>query len=132
MRTGNLRINQLSDVGYKWYLDYLAAMDAKDVERYATYLSPSCSLTINNDKPVEGKGQICSKLSKFWKQLPDIEHDLLNIYGSDNAFMLEANNTYKMPNGNVSVRAVALTDRDEKGLVTSVRLSMDMSPVFER
>jgi ketosteroid isomerase-like protein len=129
MKTGNLRINQLSDPAYKWYLDYLAAMDAKDVERYASFLAPTCLMIVNNEKPIDGKGAICGVLSKMWKTLPEIEHDLLNIYGNDNCFMLEANNIYKTTGGNFVIRAVALTDRADNGLVTSVRLNMDTTPL---
>jgi hypothetical protein len=33
MKTSNLRVNQLSEAGCKWYLEYLDALDTKDVER---------------------------------------------------------------------------------------------------
>lgn len=35
MRTNDLRVNQLSPEGFDWYVSYLEAMDALDVDRYA-------------------------------------------------------------------------------------------------
>lgn len=39
MNTSNLRINQLADADYQWYLNYLAAIDDRDIARYAEFLA---------------------------------------------------------------------------------------------
>lgn len=131
MKTGNLRINQLSPKAYKWYLDYLQAMDSKNVERYGTFLADDCVMQFNNNAPVQDKGVIVEFLSDYWATFDSIEHDLLNIYGTDSAFVLEALNHYKRNDGNnVTLRAVAFTNRNEEGLATSVRLYTDTTPLF--
>ena len=131
MKTGNLRINQLSDADYRWYLDYLAAMDAKDVERYATFLADDCAMSFNNEPETTGKAAIVERLSGYWQSFGSVEHDLINIYGGRAAFMLEALNHYVRLDGKpVTARAVALTDCNGSGLVTSVRLYTDVGEVF--
>lgn len=131
MKTGNLRINQLSPKTYEWYLAYLEAMDSKNVERYGTFLADDCVMQFNNNAPVQDKGVIVQFLSDYWATFDSIEHDLLNIYGTDSAFVLEALNHYKRNDGNnVTLRAVAFTDRNEEGLATSVRLYTDTTPLF--
>ena len=58
-------------------------------------------------------------------------HDLLNIYGSDSSFVLEALNHYRRNDGKVvTVPAVAITDRNEAGLVTFIRVYTDTTPLF--
>jgi hypothetical protein len=42
MKTNQLRINQLSPEAYQWYLHYLDALDAKDVEGYTAFLAEGC------------------------------------------------------------------------------------------
>ncbi len=37
MRTDRLRTNQLSPEAYRWYLDYLGAMDRKDLDAYGAF-----------------------------------------------------------------------------------------------
>lgn len=128
MKTQNLRVNQLSPSAYAWYRDYL---DAKDVERYGAFLADDCTLVMNNAEPVHGKAAVLAGLAQYWGSFGGLEHDLLNIYGTDRAFMFEALNHYTRLDGQaVTVRAVALTDRDDSGKATSVRLYSDTAPLF--
>lgn len=131
MRTDNLRINQLSPKAYEWYLAYLQALDAKRVEQYSGFLADDCVMQSNNNDPVQDKAMIVQFLSNYWTTFDSIEHDLLNIYGTDSAFVLEALNHYKRNDGQaVTLRAVAFTDRNEAGLATSVRFYTDTTPLF--
>ncbi len=43
MRTDRLRINQLSPDTYAWYLAYLEALDAKDLDRFSAFLATAVS-----------------------------------------------------------------------------------------
>jgi ketosteroid isomerase-like protein len=128
----NLNINQLSAPATAWYIDeYLAAMDALDVERYGQFLADDAALSFNNAPPIVGKAAIMTMLTGYWSSFAGIEHDLLNIYGTDRNFVLEALNHYVRHDGKpVSVRAVAFTDRNADGLVAAVRVYADASPVF--
>ncbi len=131
MKTENLELNQLSEQAYVWYLGYLAAIDGKDVEKYGSYLADNCIMTQNNQEPVQGKAAILAGLTQYWKTFHTLTHDLLNIYGTDSAFALEALNHYERLDGRkVTVRAVALTDRDDAGLVKHFRFYTDVTLVF--
>jgi hypothetical protein len=46
------------------------------------------------------KGGGLEGLSWYWVTFGSLEHDLLNIYGTDSAFMLEALNHYTRLDGN--------------------------------
>lgn len=132
MKTDNLRVNQLSPAAYDWYRAYLQALDAKSLERYGTFLADDCVMQMNNDAPVRGKGAVLAALGQYWGTFGSLEHDLLNIYGTDTRFMLEALNHYTRRDGKaVTLRAVALTDRDAAGLVFSFRLYTNTTPLFE-
>jgi ketosteroid isomerase-like protein len=131
MRTDQLRVNQLSGEAYTWYLSYLGSMDALDLERYAAHLADDCVMMMNNDPPMEGKQAIVAGLERYWQSSKSVEHDLLNIYGSDANFCLEALNHYERHDGKrVTLRAVAFTDRNQQGQVTAVRLYTDTTPLF--
>ena len=131
MRTDNLRINQLTPEGYTWYLRYLNALDQTDVQAYGEFLADSVTLQMNNQEPVSGKRRVLEGLAAYWQGFGSLEHDLRNIYGTDNAFVLEALNHYTRLDGEpVTLRAVAFTDRNQSGLVTSVRLYTDTAPLF--
>ncbi len=132
MKTSNLRINQLSSEAYQWYLHYLEVLDSKDVGAYSACLAEDCLMQSNKSPAVEGREVIVQFLSGYWKTFASLEHDLLNLYGNDSAFVLEALNHYKRNDGKpVSLRAVAFTDRNTNGLITSVRFYTDVTPLFE-
>lgn len=131
MKTDSLRKNALSPEAYDWYLDYLAALDAKDIDRYGEFISDSVELQQNSEEPVSGKAGVLEGLAAYWQTFGSLEHELLNIYGSDDAFCLEALNHYTTAGGEpVTLRAVAFTDRDAHGSVTSVRFYTDTGPLF--
>lgn len=131
MKTDRLRINQLSQNTYEWYLTYLEAIDTKEVDAYIRFLAEECVMHSNNNPPVLGKAAIAQFLANYWKTFASLEHDLLNIYGSDLCFVLEALNHYKRHDGKaVTLRAVAFTDRSVTGLVTSVRFYTDTTELF--
>ncbi len=88
-------------------------------------------MQMNNADPVKGRDAILAGLSEYWKSFASVEHDLRNLYGTDQSFVLEALNHDQRHDGKqVTLRAVAFTDRDEDGLVTSVRLDTDTAPLF--
>ena len=131
MKTENLRNNQLSPEIYEWYLKYLEALDSCDIESYGKFLAPDCCVQSNNTPAMEGKEVVMQGLASYWTTFANLEHDLLNIYGSDSSFVLEALNHYKRNDGKaVTIRAVAFTDRNQEGLVTSIRLYTDTTPLF--
>ena len=131
MKTDNLRINQLSPKAYEWYLSYLKVLDGKDIDGYGTFLSDDCVMQSNNSPPTQGKVAILKYLSQYWSTFGILMHDLLNIYGNDSAFVLEALNHYQRQDGKtVTLRAVAFTDRNAAGLVTSVRFYTDTTELF--
>ncbi|OKH52700.1 hypothetical protein NIES2101_13760 [Calothrix sp. HK-06] len=132
MKTHNLKINQLAPEVYEWYLSYLEAIDNKDIEAYINFLADDCVMLPNNNSPVQGKATILQNLSHYWKTFSSLEHDLLNIYGDDLSFVLEALNHYVRLDGKrVTVRAVAITERNKQGLVSSFRFYTDTTSIFE-
>ena len=131
MKTDELKVNQLSPKAYEWYLDYLSAMDKLDIDAYARYLAEDCELQFGNNSIVKGKDNVVEALRAFWATIDGDEHNLQNIFGNDNNFVLEAFNTFKLKDGKtVTVPAVAITEKDSEGLVISVRLFMDVAPLF--
>ena len=131
MITSNLRINQLSPAQYATYLDYLQAMDNRDTKAYGKFLADDVVVQFNNEPPMTGKETALGGLGTYWQSFASIEHDLTNIYGTDRAYVLEALNHYVRHDGKkVTVRAVAFTDVNDGGLVESVRIYHDVSPVF--
>ncbi|TAI47831.1 nuclear transport factor 2 family protein [Flagellimonas allohymeniacidonis] len=132
MKIQNLNVNQLSADVYRNYLSYLKAMDEKDIETYGKFLADDVEMWFNNEQFGIGKETILKGLGEYWQSFVSIEHDLTNIYGTDKNYVLEALNHYKRHDGrDATVKAVAFTDLNYNGKVKSVRLYMDMAPIFK-
>lgn len=65
IRRDKLRINQLSERAFQWYLGYLNTIDDNDIKSYSSYLSDEYTLVINNNLPVNGKDQIIKHLTSL-------------------------------------------------------------------
>ena len=131
MKIDSLRLNQLDDETFQWYLQYLEALDAKDIEAYGAFLAPDVELVMNNADPVVGHEAVTGGLARYWQSFGALEHELLVLLGSSRSFVLEALNHYTTLDGrNVTLRAVAFTERAADGRVTSVRLYTETAPLF--
>lgn len=131
----NLRVNQLTPAGWEFYQRYLEVLDRYDVEGFAAFLADDVEVQFNNDDPLAGKQTAVAGLAGFWKSIQDMGytllHEPLNIYGGDDRYVLEALNHYDTDGRRVTVRAVAFTDRDASGQVTSIRVYQDLSPLYK-
>jgi len=133
IRSDKLRINQLSEKAFQWYLGYLNTIDNRDINSYGKYLSDDCTMQINNNPLINGKDQIINHLISLWASYKEDAHDLLNIYGTDSSISSEIVNHFTLRDGKeITINAVACTDRNEEGILTSVRLYADFSPLFSK
>lgn len=129
--TNELKINQISDEAFAWYLRYLEAIDSTNIELYGEFLAEDCEFQFGNQPKVQGKAAILEGLKQFWATYDGEEHILQGILGNDNYFALEAINTYKRKDGTeVSIPAVAVTERNDEGLAKSIRVFIDIAPLY--
>lgn len=127
----NLRINQLSAEAFAWYLHFLDALDARDITSYATFLSDDTTAQFDNMDVVRGKDAVIARLEPAWQQFTGLEHDLQTILGNDRSFGVESRNRYtRLDTKQVYINGAAFYDRNEQGLVSSVRMYTDMTPLF--
>lgn len=133
MRLERLAASQLTQEAYDWLLEFLSALEAKDPYALGARLAEHCTLQIDSDQPIEGRAAILNRLARFRSSFSALEHEPLNVYGTDKAFALEALNHYIRADGTaITLRAVTFADRDESGLVTSIRQYADTTALYIR
>jgi ketosteroid isomerase-like protein len=126
-----LKINQISNESFEWYQVYLKAVDSTDAQKYGEFLAEDCEFQFGNQPKIRGKKAILEGLKKFWETYDGEEHILQNILGNDKCFALEALNIYNRKDGTkVTCPAVAITERNDEGLVTSIRVFIDIAPLY--
>lgn len=128
----SVRINQLGPGTTEWLAALVRTLDAKDVDAYVAAMSDDVEVGFNNgDVSMQGRETVRAGLRDFWASFGTLEHEELNLYGTDRHLVHEALNHYTTLDGrSVTLRAVAWIDRDEDGLVTSLRVYSDQSPLW--
>lgn len=127
----SIRTNQLTESGSAWYFEYLQALDRRDLESILRFISEDASLQINNQLPLHGKPAITAALQRYWAGFKSIEHEPLAILGDDRLIAVEMLCHYKRLSGDIfTLPASSFKDRDSDGLITSVRIFADMTPIF--
>jgi len=128
----NVRINQLGHDATAWLTRVLQALDDKDVDAYTSFMADDVEVLFNNgDMAMRRRDAVREGLAAFWQSFGSLEHDELNIYGSDANLVHEALNHYTTLDGrSVTIRAVAWIDRNASGEITSLRVYNDQSPLF--
>ena len=129
-----LRINQLSDDAFEWYVRYLDALDCGDAEALRAYIHEDCIMQINDNLPLYGASVILGALKHNWTRFERIEHEPTNIYGSDRRFAVEMlwHFTRRDSSQRVTVPACSFVDRGDDGRACSVRLFANLAPAFEK
>lgn len=127
----SLKVNQLSPEGFGWYRRYLTAAASKSAETLSTFYDENCVFQINNSLPLYGRLVVRDMLIKYFAGFQTIEHELLSILGTDDAFAVELLLHYVLLDGsNLSIPGAFVSERNDAGLFKSSRLYIDNADVF--
>ena len=127
----NLEINQLSAPALDWYRRFMALYDAREIERLRAFVSPDCTLQVNNNVPIHGPDAMALVLHRLQARYRRIERELVNIYGSDLNFASEMLWHYtRLDEQRVTIPAAHFIDRGKGGLIESIRVYADTSPAY--
>lgn len=126
----SLKTNQLSMVGYNWFISLLAAIENKNFPRLSANMAEDCLFAFNDQPANQDKCSLIENFQKFRGQFESIDHQLLSLLGTDYSFSSESVITYRLADGTtLCIQSVAFVDRNELGLINSLRLYGDFSPL---
>lgn len=115
-----------------WHLQFNEALASRDLERYLGFLHDDCSLQINNEMPVYSKRAIKSSYAQYLTSFQALSYEIMNILGDDRKSVCELLYTYSCNDGSTEVVQTAyMVDRNEAGLLTSVRVYGNGARVFK-
>jgi ketosteroid isomerase-like protein len=118
-----------------WIDDYYADVDAMRLEPFVERHSDDAAVVFGNNPPAVGKEAIRAAIGGFWSMIGGMRHERRNLwFVNDGATaVLEVVTHYTTKGGaNVPVPCVSLLDRNADGKVTSLRVYIDLAPLFER
>jgi ketosteroid isomerase-like protein len=116
-----------------WVSDYYADVDALRLDAYVQRHAADASVVFGNNPPAVGHTAIAETVGGLFAALSGMRHEQRNkwfVDGGDTA-VVEVLVHYRTKGGaEVAVPAVSLLDRGPDGLVRSLRVHIDMAPVF--
>ncbi len=132
MILSSLRARSLSSAGLDWYVRLTTAAEVGDLDTFSTFLNEDCEYQVNTFLPFHGRNTVAMALQRYRDTFEHLEHELLNVHGSDLHFAVESLNHYVRKDGSpVTISAAAFFDRDEAGLLLSGRLYVDLTPLVQ-
>jgi hypothetical protein len=131
MTTHFLKTNQLSEEAFAWLQDKYRAVDSRDHDGYARFLADNCSLQFANNPIVHGEEALLAGIDNFWQSIHGLNHNFMNVLGTEDQMVLEANIDYTRADDRVVViPCVTIIERNNEGLAESIRIFLDVTPLF--
>lgn len=116
-----------------WITDYYADVDAMRLEPFVARHAEDAVVLFGNNPPAVGRAAIGEAIGGFWTMIGGLRHEVHNRWDVNDgaSCVLEVTTHYTTHGGAaVPIRCVSLLDRDADGLVTSLRVHLDLAPLF--
>jgi ketosteroid isomerase-like protein len=116
-----------------WIDDYYADVDAMRLEAFVERHSDDAVVVFGNNPPAVGKEAISTNIGGFWSMIGGLRHERRNLWfvNDGDTAVLEVVSHYTTKGGaQVGVPCVSILDRDAGGKVTSLRVHIDLAPLF--
>ena len=132
MTTKQLENQMLTPEAFTWLQNKYLAIDSTNKEAFASFLAKDCTLQFGNNPLVVGRIDLVEGIEHFWKTIKGLNHNFINVLGNDNHISLEANIDYTRLDGKIVVTpCVTNIKRNSEGLATSIKIFLDVAPVFQ-
>ncbi len=132
MRIDNLKRADISENTLEWLKRVYVAVDAKDAVQFGSFFSEKCELVFGNNPALGSRELIVEVIRDFFSGLKGLDHSFINILGSDDYFAAETVIDYtRLDDKVVTVPAVTIIERDDSGACTSLRIFIDLTPVYQ-
>jgi hypothetical protein len=132
MRTDNLTKNQLSEEGLNWLKNAYATIDARDEASNHKLYAGNSEVIFGNRPAVKGAENVIDMFRHFWTTIKGYSHSIISVYGRDDAFAAETVVTYFRLNGtSVDIPAVTVIELNEQKKIRSMRIFIDIAPLFQ-
>ncbi len=110
--------------------EIFAAFDAKDVSRFAAFMTDDVRLRLGNAEPVQGKSAFVDAVNAFVGSVAGFRHEVLNVWSDAGALIAEFDVHYTRLDGNEVTVPCCNVLRLRDGLVAEYRSYIDATPVY--
>lgn len=117
-----------------WISDYYDDVDHMRLEPYVARHSADAQVVFGNQPPAVGREAIGAAIGGFWSMIGGLRHERRNLWFVDDGAtaVLEVLVHYTTKGGAAvdPLPCVSILDRNAAGEVTSLRVHIDLAPLF--
>lgn len=114
-----------------WWQDMYDDIDNQRLDSLEARLAEDVVVTMAGNPPVVGRDTVMAGQREFLASFRSLSHDFTNTWEVDDTAILEAVVTYLRHDGQaVGVPCVSIVTRNGDDQVDSVRIYLDLAPVF--
>lgn len=121
---------EASTAAFDYASEVYEAVDSKDEQQLARFLSENCTFVYANSDPVIGRANIAEASRNFMALIAGIKHQLLDVWAVDDVIVSRLDVTYTRKDGSaLTVPAVTIW-RVSNGQINEYRIYIDVAPLF--
>jgi len=115
---------------FDYVLEVYEAVDSKDEQRLAHFLTENCTFVYANNDPVVGRANVAEASKKFLALIAGSKHQLLDVWALDDVIVSRLEVTYtRKDSSTLTVPAVTIW-RMRDGQIDDYRIYIDVAPLF--
>lgn len=113
-----------------WISAYYDDVDHMRMDEWVARHTDDIVVTFGNNPPARGKEQIAENIGYLWSTIDGLKHNFVNTFEVDGTTILELKVDYTRKDGDlVTVPCTTIIHRTGE-LVDSMRIYIDLAPVF--
>ena len=120
---------QAHTAAFEFATEVYKAVDSKDEQRLASFLTENCTFVYANSDPVVGRGNAAASSKKFLDLLAAIKHELLDVWGFDDVIVSRIQVTYTRKDGSTLTIPAATIWRVQGKQIHEYRIYVDIGPL---
>ncbi len=107
-----------------------AAIDRRDAEAFANFLTPAAAFRFGNSPVITGRANISSAVTTFFGMIEGCRHELTASWTGPDSAVCEGQVTYTLATGASITLPFVNVFETEGGLIRHYRIYIDNSPLF--
>lgn len=130
MTTHRIKKNTLSSGAFRWVQDFYKAADGMNPNTFYSFLADNAYMQFGNAS-ANNMADVKAYVGNFWKEIKGVNHNFINLLGTDDEMVLEAQIDYtRSDDKQVTVPCVTIIERTGEEKVQSMRIFIDLAPVL--
>jgi ketosteroid isomerase-like protein len=115
---------------FDFALEVYEAVDSKDEQRMARFLTENCTFVYANSEPVVGRANIAEASKNFIASIAAIKHKLLDVWAVDDVIVSRLEVTYTRKDESTLIVPAVTIWRVRNKQIDDYRIYIDIAPLF--